>query len=95
MSRYPRTKVPYNVLRDGFLESVEQIAKHAAERSVNIAIEAVNRFEAHAGFMNAIPEVVDVIESVGMDNIYALADFFHVNMEDGPSRTPFAAPAIG
>ncbi len=84
VSGYPRTKVPYNVLRDGLLESVEQIAKHAAERNVNIAIEAVNRFEAYAGFLNTIPEVMEVIESVGMDNIYALADFFHVNMEDGP-----------
>jgi sugar phosphate isomerase/epimerase len=83
-SEYPRTKVPYNTLRDGFLDSTEQIAKYAKERGVNIAIEPVNRFEAYAGFMNTIPEVMDVIESVGMDNVYALADFFHVSMEDGP-----------
>ena len=83
-SEYPQTKVPYTTLRDVFLDSTEQIATHARQRGVNIAIEPVNRFEAYAGFMNTIPEVMDVIESVGMDNVYALADFFHVNMEDGP-----------
>ena len=83
-SEYPRTKIPYNVLREGFLDSTRQIAQHAAERGVKIAIEPVNRFEAYAGFMNTIPEVMDVIETLGMENIYALADFFHVNMEDGP-----------
>lgn len=83
-NEYPRTKIPYKTLRDGFLDSTEQIARYAKERGVKIAIEPVNRFEAYAGFMNTIPEVIDVIESVGLDNLYALADFFHVNMEDGP-----------
>jgi sugar phosphate isomerase/epimerase len=84
VNEYPRTKVPYGTLRDGFLDSTVQIAKYAKERGVSIAIEPVNRFEAYAGFMNTIPEVMDAIESVGMDNVYALADFFHVNVEDGP-----------
>ena len=83
-SEYPRSKVPYNTLYEGFVRSTDQIAKHAAKREVNIVIEPVNRFEAYAGFMNTIPEVMGVIEQVGMDNVYALADFFHVNMEDGP-----------
>ena len=83
-SEYPRAGVPHDTLRDGFLESTERIASHARERGVNIAIEPVNRFEGYAGFMNTIPDVMDAIESVGMDNVYALADFFHVSIEDGP-----------
>lgn len=83
-SEYPKTKVPYQVLFDQYARSAETIAKHAAQRGVNIIIEPVNRFEAYAGFMNSIPEVLALIDKVAMDNVYALADFFHVNMEDGP-----------
>ena len=83
-SGYPRTSIPYSELRENFLRTTEEITKHAAERNVNIAIEPINRFESYSGFMNTIPEVMNLIEQVEMDNLYILADFFHVNMEDGP-----------
>ena len=34
--------------------------------------------------MNTTPEVMSVVEQLGLDNLYTLADFFHLNMEDGP-----------
>ncbi len=34
--------------------------------------------------MNTVAEALSVVEQVGADNLYVLADLFHVNIEDGP-----------
>ena len=81
---YPQTSIPYNELRDNFLQTTEEISKYAAGRDVKIAIEPCNRFESYAGFMNTIHEAMGVVEQLGMDNLYVLCDFFHANIEDGP-----------
>ena len=49
-----------------------------------MAIEAINRFEGHAGFLNAVEEALPLAEEIGSDRIGVLADLFHVNIEDGP-----------
>jgi sugar phosphate isomerase/epimerase len=83
-SEYPVAKTPRNVLRANFIKSTREITEYAAERNVEIAIEPINRFEGYAGFLNSLVEAKDIVEEIGASNLGVLADFFHVNMEDGP-----------
>ncbi len=48
-----------------------------------MAIEPINRFEGYAGFLNSIIEAKSIVDEVDVDNLGLLADFFHVNIEDG------------
>ena len=81
---YPASSVPRGELRRQFETSMREITSHAERLGVNVAIEPVNRFEGYAGFMNSVSEAVDVIGSIGSDRLGLLADFFHINIEDGP-----------
>lgn len=80
---YPVTKIPRKVLRENFVKSAREICEYAAPRNVPIAIEPINRFEGYAGFLNSIVEARSIADEVGL-NLGVLADFFHVNIEDGP-----------
>ena len=81
---YPVTTRPLTKLRQQFEQSAREIAAHAESVGVPVAIEPVNRFEGYAGFMNSIVEAVAVVEAVGSDHLGIVADFFHLNIEDGP-----------
>ena len=79
---YPVYSVPRDILRRNFVKSAREITDYAAPRNVPIAIEPLNRFEGYAGFLNTVAETMSIIEEVGADNLGALADFFHCNIED-------------
>ena len=83
-SEYPVTKTPLDLLRANFIQSTREIAEYAAERNVDIAIEPINRFEGYAGFLNSLVEGKGIVDEIDAPNLGVLADFFHVNMEDGP-----------
>ena len=81
---YPVSSTPKSILRKNFIESAREITEHAEKTNTYVAIEAINRFEGHAGFLNAVEEALPIAEEIGSDHIGVLADLFHVNMEDGP-----------
>ena len=81
---YPVSKVPRSVLRKNFVESAKEIAKHAEKTKTQVAIEAINRFEGYAGFLNSVEDAISVADEVNSPNMGVLADLFHVNIEDGP-----------
>ncbi len=81
---YPESSVPRADLRRAFVTSAREISAYAARVGVDIAVEPINRFEGHAGFLNSLAEATDVVEEVGASNLGVLADLFHVNIEDGP-----------
>ena len=54
----------------------------AATRGVAVAIEPINRYEGHPGFMNSVTDAMSVIDEVGAQNLGVLVDFFHANIED-------------
>ena len=81
---YPVSSTPKSVLRKNFIDSAKEITEHAEKTNTYVAIEAINRFEGHAGFLNAVDEALPIAEEIGSDHIGVLADLFHVNMEDGP-----------
>ena len=82
-SEYPVTSVPRPTLRRNFVKSTREIGAYAAPRGVRVAIEPINRFEGYAGFLNSIVEAKSIADEVDADNVGVLADFFHVNIEDG------------
>jgi sugar phosphate isomerase/epimerase len=79
---YPVSSVPRDILRHNFVKAATEIVAYAGDRNVSVAIEPVNRFEAHAGFLNSIEETMSIVEEIGAKNLGVLADFFHVNIED-------------
>jgi len=79
---YPMSSEPLEAVRRNFVKSVREIAAHADERKVQVALEPLNRFEGYAGFMNSVQDAVSVIEESGAANVGVLADLFHINIED-------------
>jgi D-psicose/D-tagatose/L-ribulose 3-epimerase len=55
-------------------------ASYAAERSVKLAIEPLNRFETD--LVNTVDQGVRLIEDIGADNAGLLLDTFHMNIEE-------------
>jgi sugar phosphate isomerase/epimerase len=80
---YPLCSTPRSELRRNFVKSAIEICDYAQPRNVPIAIEPINRFEGICGFLNSIVEARSVADEVGR-GLGVLADFFHVNIEDGP-----------
>jgi sugar phosphate isomerase/epimerase len=82
-NEYPLSLTPIDTLRRQFVKSAAEIVAYAEPKGVNIAIEPINKFEGHAGFLNAIPEALSIIDEIGACNLGVQADFFHMNMADG------------
>ena len=82
-AEYPVTSMPFDILRRNFVKSAGEIAAYGALRGVSVAIEPINRFEGYAGFLNSIIEAKSIVDEVDADNLGLLADFFHVNIDDG------------
>ena len=82
-NEYPLSSTPIETLRHQFIRSAQEIVEYAAPKNVNITIEPINKYEGHAGYLNSIAEGIEVIETIGLDNMGIQADFFHMSMADG------------
>ena len=82
-NEYPLSSTPIDTLRQQFVKSTTEIVEYAAPKGVDIAIEPINKFEGHPGFLNAIPEALSVVDEIAADNLGVQADFYHMNMADG------------
>ena len=75
--------------------ALADLANHAAQYSVPLLIEPLNRYETN--IMTAMAVATDVIRRVGSPNLKVLADLFHMNIEEpdiaGSIRT--AGPLVG
>ena len=79
---YPRSSVPLQTIRENFIGSAREMCQYAADRNVAIAIEPINRYEGHPGFLNSVVNTMRVIEEIDARNLGVLVDFFHANIED-------------
>jgi len=61
-------------------EALKLLADTAAKQDVVILLEPLNRYETN--LVNTLSEGVELIESLGTDNVYLLADLFHMNIEE-------------
>jgi D-psicose/D-tagatose/L-ribulose 3-epimerase len=60
--------------------SLSAAASYAAERSIKLAIEPLNRFETD--LVNTVDQGLELIQDVGASNVGLLLDTFHMNIEE-------------
>ena len=72
----PCTKQERIIVQQVFTE----VAAYARERRITIAPEPVNRYESYV--FTAAGEVLEMIDSIGTDNIGLHLDTFHMNIEE-------------
>jgi D-psicose/D-tagatose/L-ribulose 3-epimerase len=63
-----------------FVAAVRQIAERAGALNLRLVIEVLNRYEAH--LLNTAAEALDFIAEIGADNVGALLDAYHMNIEE-------------
>ena len=62
------------------MDSVSQVADHAAERGVRLAVEPLNRFETD--LINTVDQGLELLSDIGRENVGFLLDTFHMNIEE-------------
>ena len=67
------------------LRALEPLSRHAEERGVGIAVEAINRYET--SLVNSATEGLALIDQVGSPALGLLLDTFHMNIEEADMRT--------
>ncbi len=82
LSGRPRTEDEWRWAVDGYREVAEYAA--AANPSLVLGIEPVNRFESH--FLNTAADAVRFIREVGTENIKVHLDTFHMIREENDIR---------
>lgn len=65
---------------DNLSRAIGAAAQHAKTLGLQFGIEAVNRYENH--LINSAEQAVELVERIGMDNIFVHLDTFHMNMEE-------------
>ncbi|MFN3166197.1 MAG: TIM barrel protein [Phycisphaeraceae bacterium] len=76
----------------GFLkESLESLGPYAKEKGQRLFYEPLNRYETN--LFNTLAAGCDVVDSLATDNVYLLADLFHMNIEE--ADLPAAIRASG
>lgn len=68
------------------VEVWSKVADYAQEKSVNIAIEPINRYETYV--CNTAKNVLDLISKTGKDNLFLHLDTFHMNIEENNFYDP-------
>ncbi|HYN99555.1 MAG TPA: sugar phosphate isomerase/epimerase [Actinomycetota bacterium] len=82
LQKYPAPASAEN--RQSSVSAIRRLAEAAGPTGVSIGLEAVNRYETN--IMNTADETMGFIEEVGMDNVYAHLDTYHMNIEETSMR---------
>jgi D-psicose/D-tagatose/L-ribulose 3-epimerase len=74
------------------VETMQQVAEHAAAADVTIAVEYLNRFENY--FLTSVAETVTFVQAVDRPHVRMMYDTFHANIEEKniPEAIRAAAP---
>ncbi|MBC7262313.1 MAG: sugar phosphate isomerase/epimerase, partial [Chloroflexi bacterium] len=72
-----------------FVEAVRHIAQRAQQQGLSIAMEVLNRYEAH--LLTTAREALRFIQEVGMENVGILLDAYHMNIEEADLRSAILA----
>jgi D-psicose/D-tagatose/L-ribulose 3-epimerase len=62
------------------VESMQQVAEHAAQAGVTLGLEALNRFECY--LLNTHADAARFVREVGNPHCRAMYDTFHANIEE-------------
>ena len=63
-----------------YVDALRQLGRRAAELKIDIAMEVLNRYEAH--FLLTADEAVRFVEEVGSARVGILLDTYHMNIEE-------------
>jgi D-psicose/D-tagatose/L-ribulose 3-epimerase len=84
-----RAVTKYEEERRLFVESVRRVAERAQGAGLRIALEVLNRYEAH--LLNTAFEAQRFVRDVGMENVGLLLDAYHMNIEEADPRSAILA----
>ncbi len=84
------TDVPERKAEEWMTEAVRDCA--AENRTVNLAIEPINRYETD--LINTVASGLEFVDKLGLENVGLLLDTFHMNIEE-PSLTESIAASRG
>jgi D-psicose/D-tagatose/L-ribulose 3-epimerase len=84
-----RAVTKYEEERRLFVESVRRVAERAQGAGLRIALEVLNRYEAH--LLNTALEAQRFVRDVGMENVGLLLDAYHMNIEEADPRSAILA----
>jgi D-psicose/D-tagatose/L-ribulose 3-epimerase len=70
--------------RKNAVTAIRNLAEKARDRGVAIGLEAVNRYETN--LLNTAEQTLDFIAEVGVDNVHAHLDTYHMNIEESSVR---------
>jgi D-psicose/D-tagatose/L-ribulose 3-epimerase len=84
-----RALTSYEEERRAFVEGVRRVAERAQGGGLRIALEVLNRYEAH--LLNTALEAQRFVRDVGMDNVGILLDAYHMNIEEADVRSAILA----
>ncbi len=73
------------------VEGLSEVAPHAAQSGVRLALEPLNRFETY--FINTAADCVKLVREVDHPNVRVMLDTFHMNIEE--KSLPEAIQAAG
>jgi sugar phosphate isomerase/epimerase len=78
-----------------FLACMGECADYAADHSVEMLLEPVNRYEIN--YLNSVPDVLEALDKLGRPNVKVMPDVFHMNIEDASITGSFlrAGNAVG
>jgi D-psicose/D-tagatose/L-ribulose 3-epimerase len=62
------------------VSGLKETATYAAQRSIKLAIEPLNRFETD--LVNTVDQGIKMVDDVGAENVGLLLDTFHMNIEE-------------
>ena len=62
------------------VDVLKQVAEHAEQQGVTLALEPLNRFETY--FLNIVEDALKLVDEIGSPNIKVHIDTFHANIEE-------------
>ncbi|KAI4867818.1 xylose isomerase-like protein [Hypoxylon rubiginosum] len=62
------------------VHGVREVALHAAQKGIRLALEPLNRFETY--LITNVSQTLQLIEEVGLPNVGIAFDTFHLNIEE-------------
>jgi sugar phosphate isomerase/epimerase len=65
------------------VEGTREVALHAGERGVRVAVEAINRYETH--LVNRVEQALELADATEVDAVDVIADAFHMQLEESDS----------
>jgi D-psicose/D-tagatose/L-ribulose 3-epimerase len=73
------------------VEGARQVAEYAAGHGIDVAVEAVNRYETF--LVNSADDALAFARDVGLPNVGVVLDVFHMQLEEADSAAAVAAAA--